>query len=214
MVTNPYFNNGGTRNNENEQQMLNAEIIEAIQIYGNDVKYLPRKLMDPDHLFGEDPTSQFKLAREIEMYVENPADYGGEGEIMLRTGMQIKKTLTLIVSTDRFAESVHLDRPVEGDLIWHPVFNMIFQIMFVEDEPELWQLGNQYVFRLFVSTYEYSHETFDTGFEEIDQLNKEFFNDGTDSNGLKNDRGADNEVIKEVGEAATDFSETSPFGRF
>lgn len=211
MATNRYFINGQTTS-ANEQKLLNDTIVELIQIHGNDVLYLPRKLVAPDKLFGEDSLSEFKKGYEIEMYVDNPIDYGGEGEIMSKFGLEIRKELTFIVSMTRFAEVTGKDRPVEGDLIWHPIMNNLMEISFVEDEAQLWQLGGQYIYRLSCRHFEYSHEKIDTGFSDVDQVMTEFFNNGTDSNGLKNDRGADNQAIKELGEEVTNFDENSPFG--
>ena len=50
MSTNVYFSKG----TPNEQHLYEDLAIEAIQIYGHDVFYIPRTLVNKDELFGED----------------------------------------------------------------------------------------------------------------------------------------------------------------
>lgn len=211
MPTNKYFSNAAT-NTASEKALLDALTVESIQISGTDFLYMPRKMVNEDQLFGEDPTSEFKKAFEIEMYLETPTDYTGEGEFMSKFGFENRKEITVSVAYTRFFETVGFNRPFEGDWVWHPVTSMLFEISYVEDETILYQLGGQYVFKMTLRVAEYSHEKIDTGYSDVDNVMKEFFNDGTDSNGLKKDREAKNEAIQTEGEAYTDFSETSPFG--
>ena len=69
MATNQYFNNYGT--NTPDQRLIEWLIIESIKVYGIDVSYLPRTMVNEDTIFGEDRVSQFKDARTIEMYIKN-----------------------------------------------------------------------------------------------------------------------------------------------
>ena len=53
MPTNVYFDTGTT----SEQRLYEDLIIEQLKIYGQDVYYLPRKIVNKDNIFGEDPAS-------------------------------------------------------------------------------------------------------------------------------------------------------------
>ena len=61
MPTNHFFSKGTV----SEQHLYEDLTIEAIQIFGHDVYYLPRTLVNKDELFGEDPLSKFSDAYTI-----------------------------------------------------------------------------------------------------------------------------------------------------
>lgn len=62
--------------NINENMLLEELITESIQIYGHDVKYLPRESYDAvDNLFGEDVLSKFSRAYTLDMYMANVEGY-------------------------------------------------------------------------------------------------------------------------------------------
>ena len=62
------------------------------------------------------------------------------------------------------------DRPQEGDLVFHPIVNKIFQINFVDHDEPFHQLDNNPVYKLKCQQYEYSSEVLDTGIEVIDEI--------------------------------------------
>ena len=63
-----------------------------------------------------------------------------------------------------------LDRPYEGDLIYHPIFKMLFEIKSVEDEEPFYQLDNLPVYKMACQIFDYSSETLDTGITDIDEI--------------------------------------------
>lgn len=65
-------------------------------------------------------------------------------------------------------------RPLEGDLIWFPFTNDLFEIKFVEVIETLFQLGKLYTFELRCDKYEYTSDRLDTGDQEIDSIEEEF----------------------------------------
>ena len=67
-------------------------------------------------------------------------------------------------------EPTGLDRPYEGDLIFHPIFKMLFEIKSVEDEEPFYQLDNLPVYKMACQIFDYSSETLDTGITEIDEI--------------------------------------------
>ena len=86
MPTNVYFDHGNT----NEQRLYEDLIIEQLSIYGQDVYYLPRTIVNEDTILGEDTASKFTSAYAIEMYVENTDGFAGEQEIVRKFGLELE----------------------------------------------------------------------------------------------------------------------------
>jgi hypothetical protein len=61
-------------------------------------------------------------------------------------------------------------RPKEGDLIYFPLTEKLFQIMFVEHETPFYQTGALPTFDLTCELFTYSDEKIDTGIEEVDVI--------------------------------------------
>ena len=61
------------------------------------------------------------------------------------------------------------DRPKEGDLIYFPLGERLFEIKRVEVEKPFYQLGKSYVFELSCELFEYEDEEISTGVAEIDE---------------------------------------------
>lgn len=150
-------------------------MIEAIKNYGFDCQYLPRTLVKADLLFGEDVLSKFSSAVTVEMYVKDVQGFGGDGDFFSKFGMEIRDTVTLLVSKRRFANTVGAatsqSRPLEGDLIWLGApFNHMWEIRAVEHERPHYQLGNLICYELTCDLFKYSHERIQTGNTTIDAV--------------------------------------------
>jgi hypothetical protein len=98
MATNKYFNNF---NYGREQDLIEDLTIEAIKIYGHEVKYLPRTLISEDKIFGEDSLSRFDTAVPIEMYLKDVNGFQGEGEFLNRFNIQINDEMTFTVAPNK-----------------------------------------------------------------------------------------------------------------
>jgi hypothetical protein len=61
-----------------------------------------------------------------------------------------------------------ITRPKEGDLIYFPLGERLFEIKRVESEKPFYQLGKNYVYELSCELYEYENELIDTAIEEVD----------------------------------------------
>jgi hypothetical protein len=173
MPTNHYFSKGTIT----EQYLYEDFVIEALQIYGHDVYYLPRKLVNKDQLFGEDPLSSFNDAYSIEMYMETVEGYEGEKELVSRFGLEIRDETTFIVARRRWLDLVGHDsnlitsvRPGEGDLVYMPNVRRLFEISFVDIDDPFYQIDNLPVYKLYCRTVEYSAERLDTGIDDIDNI--------------------------------------------
>lgn len=173
MPTSVYFDTGTTA----EQRLYENLIIEQLSVFGQDVYYLPRKLVNEDTLFDEDTSSSFNDAYIIEMYLDNIEGYEGQKEMMTRFGLDMQDEATFVVSKRRFEQLISLDqnlivstRPNEGDLIYYPKSKKLFEISFVDHDDPFYQLSNLPVFKLRCRTFEYSHEDMATGLDVVDAI--------------------------------------------
>jgi len=172
MPTNVYFDTGTT----SEQRLYEDLIIEQLKIYGQDVFYLPRKIVNKDNIFGEDPASQFDDSYIIEMYVDNTDGYMGEQEIIKKFGLELRDDIVFTLSKLRWETLVKnnsdltAERPQEGDLVYFPTTNAFFEIQFVEHEQPFYQQSNLPTYKLSCTRFEYSSEKIDTGISSIDSI--------------------------------------------
>ena len=158
-----------------EQNLYEDLIIESLKIYGQDIYYLPREIVSTDDLLGEDRASKFDDAYMIEGYIEGTEGFEGQGDLYSKFGLEVRDEVNFVISRkiwDRYIgfDSDAGDRPKEGDLIFLPLSNKFFEVMFVEHEQPFYQLSNLPVYRLQCALYEYNDEDFDTGVALIDQI--------------------------------------------
>lgn len=152
-------------------------VIEAMQINGMDVYYLPRESRDSvDMLYGEDTLKTYTSAYPIEMYLEDVTGMEGEGDFISKFGLEIRDEMTMLMSRRRFQFTVNKHRPYEGDLIYVPLLQNFFEITFVEHENNQAMFytlgrgrgGNVYVYALKLKQFVFSTEVIQTGISEID----------------------------------------------
>lgn len=181
MATNFYFRNYDA---SNEQNLLHDLIIEAIKIYGEDMYYIPRELTRYDSLYGEDASSQYNKAIMVELYIKSVDGFTGDGNFMSKFGLQIRDQAVFSISQRVFAQEIGTItsqvRPNEGDLIYFPLNEKCFKIMFVKKQEFFYPLGTLPTWELTVELFEYSNEKFSTGIGEIDKLQKNFSTDVLD----------------------------------
>jgi len=184
MATNFYFNPFPTSQITSEQLLVEDLVIEAMQMYGMDVFYLPRSSRDSvDFLFGEDTLKQYNTIYPLEMYMENVTGMEGEQDFISKFGLEIRDEMTLLVSRRRFVATVPQIRPNEGDLIYVPLLKNLFEITFVEHEDQQTMFytlgrgrgGNVYVFALKLKQYVFSNEIISTGVNEIDDQVRDYY---------------------------------------
>lgn len=176
MPTNVFFNHAVST----EQQLYEDLVVESLRIYGHEVYYLPREIVEEDSILNEDVQSRFGDAYQVEMYLENTDGFEGEGDLMSKFGVQVRDQATFIISLRSWERFISLDsnlatsfRPNEGDLIYFPLSGSMFEIKFVEHEDPFYQVGKLFVFKLRTELFEYSQEDFDTGIGDIDLIEDE-----------------------------------------
>ena len=175
MVLNPYFQQGS----KSEQSLVQSLINEQLKIYGVDVHFMPRTYVSSDSVLREVSASSFKDAYPIEAYIDNFDGYGDNPTLLSKFGIEQTNEVTLIISKERFEnyisplmkneENIKLStRPKEGDLIYFPFGDRLFEIKYVEHEKPFYMLKNTYVYELRCELFRYEDEVIDTGVDEID----------------------------------------------
>ena len=164
-----------------EQNLYDDLVIESLKIYGQDLYYLPRDIVNKDPILGEDVPSRFNSSYKIEMYIENVEGFDGEGDLFTRFGVEIRDEATFIVSRRRwnmtigqYDNEIESERPREGDLLYLPMTNKMFEILHVEHEQPFYQLSNLPVYKLRAQLFEYNDEDLDTGIEVIDEIETKY----------------------------------------
>jgi hypothetical protein len=187
MTLNPFFLQGST----NEQFLVQDLINEQLRIYGVEVYYLPRKIFKTDDIIREIQSSKFDDVFLIEAYINNYDGYAPDSDIMTKFGLRLKNEISLTISRERYEEFIApflegissgirdgsitdydfanlITRPKEGDLIYFPLGERLFEIKRVESEKPFYQLGTNYVYELSCELYEYENELIDTSIDEVD----------------------------------------------
>jgi hypothetical protein len=233
MALNPYINNYDYKP---QQDLMEDLVEESIKMNGINVYYIPRRFVNLDQMFGEDSSSYFKDAIEIEMFMDNFSGFSGEREIISKFGLEIRDTLSLVVSKRRFQKEaskfpvmtdrpVQISNPMEGDLIFLPFTKGLFEIKFVDTKEVFFQFGKLYTYKLECELFKYSHETLDTGMSEIDAIQDDISKTVTenldyDSDGIVDDtitsqqdkrQSSDNTNIETRTRDIIDFTEVDPF---
>jgi hypothetical protein len=175
MATNVYF----SQKVRSEQHLYEDIVIESLKMYGQDVYYLPRKVVSEDSILNEDIESVFEDAYIIEMYIANVDGFEGDGNLLSKFGVEIRDQANFIVAKKRWNQYIGLDnnsvssvRPNEGDLIYLPLSKSLFEIRFVEHESPFYQLSNLPTYTLQCELFEYSGESIKTGIDDVDNINQ------------------------------------------
>jgi len=207
-------------------------------MYGHDLYYLPRTRINDDLILGEDSYSEFNSQYFVEMYIKNVEGFAGQGDFLSKFNLEIRDQVTFTVARRTFNNEVGayttFTRPREGDLVYFPLNNKLFEIKFVEHEAIFYQLGSLQTFDITCELFEYSNEIFNTGISLIDDKQRDLtFNltdfaikletglaladeDGYDLilelfNMDTQDAISDNVELESEGDSILDFSEIDPF---
>lgn len=176
MALNPFFLQGSP----NEQRLIQELINEQLKIFGIEVIYIPRKFVRKETILKEISSSKFNDNFAIEAYLDNYDGYTGQGDLLTKFGVSLKDEINLVISKERYEDfiSPFLDendpeielqsRPREGDLVYFPLGQRLFEVKFVEHENPFYQLGKLYVYQLKCELFEYEDEVLDTTINEID----------------------------------------------
>lgn len=235
MATNLFFNNYGA---SQEQTLYEDLIIEAIKVYGVDVYYIPRTTVNVDNVFKDPEYSTYGTAISVEMYIKNVDGFEGDGSFLSKFGIQVRDQIVFTMAQRTFANDVgdytSQTRPQEGDLIWFPFTQSLFQIKYTDVKSIFYQLGTLQTYDITCELYEGNSDEFMTGISAIDdkynKLSLDMVNNGvlletgdqllteygfnlmleSESVELVDDL-AENDQIEKEADAILDFTEFDPF---
>lgn len=178
MALNPFFLQGS----RSEQNLIQDLINEQLKIYGVEITYIPRKMVRRQTILEEIQSSKFDDNFLLEAYLNNFDGYSGAGDIMTKFGVSVRDEVSLTISKERFEDFISpflededdleielASRPREGDLVYFPLGQRLFEVKFVEHENPFYQLGKNYVYEIQCELFEYEDEVINTSIDEIDK---------------------------------------------
>ena len=180
MPTSPYFPTY-YQGDSGEQNLYQDLVDEQIKLFGTDIYYLPRTMLQ-DNTLEEVRYSKYQEQFQIEMLLQNVTGFADGAEFVSKFGLRITDEVVFRVSTRRWDQVVAAEqpsltydgRPNEGDLLYFPLTQDIYEIKFVEKESPFFQFGKIQFYTLTCELYELGSDTFDTGVEEIDDIELQF----------------------------------------
>lgn len=175
MALNPFFLHGSS----GEQNLIQDLVNEQLKMFGVEIYYIPRVYVNEKTVMEEVSRSEFTAAVPLEAYVDTYEGFSGAGTLLSKFGVQEIDDLTIIISKERYESVIEqqiavidktklTSRPKEGDLIYFPLGDRLFEIKYVEHEKPFWQLQKNYVYELRLELFAYNDEEIDTGISEID----------------------------------------------
>ena len=182
-------------------------------MYGVEVHYLPRKYMNEKTVIREVVQSVFDDSYPLEAYVDNFDGYAENPTLLSKFGIEQTNEVTLVISRERWETYIQpllknesnvklTTRPKEGDLVYFPLGDRLFEIKYVEHEKPFYQLKKNYVYTLKCELFRYEDEVIDTGVSEIDDTLIGDNADGTSEDGLSTLLGS-SQTLTFVGTGAT-----------
>ena len=182
MPTSPYFPTYYS-GHSGEQGLAQDLVDEQIKLFGTDIYYIPRIALK-DNTLNEVRYSKYQEHFQIEMLLQNVMGFGDNAEFISKFGLRITDEIIFRVSTRRWDEEVAdhnptiaiESRPNEGDLLYFPLTKDIYEIKFVGKEEPFFQFGKIQFYAITAEIYEIGSDDFDTGVEEIDDVEEIFAN--------------------------------------
>ena len=182
MPTSPYFPTYYA-GHSGEQGLVQDLVDEQIKLFGSDVYYIP-KIVLQDSTLDEVRYTKYQEQFQIEMLLQNVTGFGDNAEFISKFGLKITDEIIFRVSSRRWDESVAQyspnltvdSRPNEGDLLYFPLTQDIYEIKFVGKEEPFFQFGKIQFYAITAEIYEVGSDDFDTGVAEIDVVEQLFDN--------------------------------------
>ena len=162
-----------------EQGLVQDLVDEQIKLFGSDVYYLPKTVL-ADSTLDEVRYTKYQDQFQIEMLLVNVMGFGDNAEFISKFGLRITDEIIFRVSTKRWTEEVteHSmsakltvpERPNEGDLLYYPLTQNLYEIKYVGKEEPFFQFGKIQFYALTAELYEVGSDDLATGIAEIDAI--------------------------------------------
>jgi hypothetical protein len=226
MTTNPNVN---WYHNTAEQGLVESLMVEAIKFYGIDCLYIPRTVQFQNQLLEEDLKTKFEYAIPVEMYVKTVDGFEGQYEFVSKFGIQFEKQITLTVARSRWKAEYDLKkasplggatypfsavRPMEGDLIYMPLLDKVFEIKMTQHEQLFYQIGSLYTYDLICEVFDFSAEDFSTGNTIVDDIFDKFdsnFGNSVVGLNVEAEVPGQNETLDNLANTIVTFDFNNPF---
>ena len=176
MALNPFFLQGS----KGEQRLLQDLANETIQIHGIEFIYMPRIFVNTKTVLREVTVSKFDKSFPLEGYIQSYEGFDSGYNLLTKFGVRSTASMDVLISQERYQEyitpllegvtglSKDPTRPLEGDLIYFPLRDILFEIKYVDDVHEFYQLQKNYTYKLTLEPFEYGEEEINTGLDEVD----------------------------------------------
>ena len=168
MALNPFFLQGS----KGEQNLLRDLTNETIQIHGIEFIYMPRTLVNRQDVMREITSSKFDKSFPIEGYITSYEGFDSGYNLLTKFGVRSTAEMKIVISIERYDQGIapllSQSRPNEGDLMYFPLRDIIFEIKYVNDIENFYQLRERYTYELTCEPFEYEDEVIDTGVNAID----------------------------------------------
>ena len=182
MPTSPYFPTYH-QGHSGEQNLVQDLVDEQIKLFGSDIYYLPKTIL-ADNTLDEVRYTKYQDQFQIEMFLVNVMGFGDNAEFVSKFGLQITDEIIFRVSTKRWEEEVaeHSmaakltvpERPNEGDLLYYPLTQNLYEIKYVGKEEPFFQFGKIQFYAITAELYQVGSDDLATGIAEIDAIEELF----------------------------------------
>ena len=182
MPTSPYFPTYH-QGHSGEQNLVQDLVDEQIKLFGSDIYYLPKTIL-ADNTLDEVRYTKYQDQFQIEMFLVNVMGFGDNAEFVSKFGLQITDEIIFRVSTKRWEEEVaeHSmaakltvpERPNEGDLLYYPLTQNLYEIKYVGKEEPFFQFGKIQFYAITAELYQVGSDDLATGVAEIDAIEELF----------------------------------------
>lgn len=196
-MANPYFNNALAGQNKAEHALYNNATNEICEMFGRNFVYIPKTLVSPDWILGEDTNIEFSTFKTLTFFIRNVTGFGGIGDLYAKMGIVIDDRLDLVIQQNNFDNEIG-SAPKIDDLIFCPVSKQLFNVNHVTYDDTFFQfLGESMTYRLSCTFYRYSHEKINTGISNLDILtvDTDEYNDINTSNEREQFTNKSNEIL-------------------
>ena len=175
MTVSPHFNHFS---HSGEQSLANSIHAESIQHRGLDVKYIRRSRLNDDVVLRESDQTKFEYNMVVEMALTDINSFNGDGDLFAKfAGISLTDNAEFEVNASRFKEeaakdiNMDIEVPTEGDLIYMSMSDSLWEIKKVKQDASYYRHGQIIAFRITADLFEYSHEEFATGDDDVDDIN-------------------------------------------
>ena len=162
-----------------EQTLVQNLVDEQIKLFGSDIYYLPKTIL-ADSTLDEVRYTKYQDQFQIEIMLVNGMGFGDNAEFIRKFGLTITDEIIFRVSTKRWDEEVaeHSmsakltvpERPNEGDLLYYPLTQNLYEIKYVGKEEPFFQFGKIQFYAITAELYQVGSDDLATGIAEIDAI--------------------------------------------